>query len=92
MFVQTAEDLKVDGSKLRLVNVGQQTLYFSDRPVRIAGHLKMPAFLDEWKAGEGADNFASDRPTQRSRFMSRGVTKTSWLWSRSVIRSLRGRT
>ena len=39
MFVQTAEDLKVDADKktLRLVKVNQQTLYFSDRPVRIAG-------------------------------------------------------
>ena len=62
MFVQTAEDLKADGSTLRLVNVGQQTLYFSDRPVRIAGHLTMPAYLDEWKAGEGPDNFGSDPP------------------------------
>jgi hypothetical protein len=62
MFVQTAEDLKADGNTLRLVNVGQQTLYFSDRPVRIAGHLTMPAYLDEWKAGEGPDNFGSDPP------------------------------
>ena len=50
MFVQTADDLKADGKTLRLVNVGQQTLYFSDRPVRIAGHMPMPAYMDEWKA------------------------------------------
>jgi len=62
MFVQTADDLKADGNTLRLVNVGQQTLYFSDRPVRVAGHLTMPAYLDEWKAGEGPDNFGSDPP------------------------------
>ena len=62
MFVQTAEDLKADDKTLRLVNVGQQTLYFSDRPVRIAGHLPMPAYLDEWKAGAGPDNFANDPP------------------------------
>lgn len=62
MFVQTAEDLKADGDTFRLVNVGQQALYFSDRPVRIAGHLTMPAYLDEWKAGEGPDNFGSDPP------------------------------
>ena len=42
MFVQTADDLKADGNTLRLVNVGQQTLYFSDRPARVAGHLTMP--------------------------------------------------
>ena len=47
MFVQTAESLKADDKTLRLVNVGQQTLYFSDRPVRVAGHLTMPAYLDE---------------------------------------------
>src|SRR5437660_10025576 len=62
MFVQTADDLKADGNTLRLVNVGQQILYFSDRPVRVAGHLTMPAYLDEWKAGEGPDNFGSDPP------------------------------
>ncbi len=62
MFVQTADDMKADSKTLRLVNVGQQTLYFSDRPVRIAGHLTMPAYLDEWKAGEGPDNFGSNPP------------------------------
>ena len=42
MFVQVAEDLKVDAAAktLRLVKVNPQTLYFSDRPVRIAGHFK----------------------------------------------------
>ena len=62
MFVQTAEDLKADDKTLRLVNVGQQTLYFSDRPVRIAGHMTMPSYLDEWKAGAGSDNFTADPP------------------------------
>ena len=28
LFVQTAEDFKADGKTLRLVNFGQQTLYF----------------------------------------------------------------
>jgi hypothetical protein len=72
MFVQTADDLKADGKTLRLVNVGQQTLYFSDRPVRIAGHISMPAYLDEWKAGEGSDNFASDPPNATLSVYERG--------------------
>jgi hypothetical protein len=62
MFVQTADGLEADGKTLRLVGVGRQTVYFSDRPVRVAGHLTMPAYLDEWKVGEGPDNFASDPP------------------------------
>jgi hypothetical protein len=45
---------------LRLVKVNQQTLYFSDRPVRIAGHLKMADYLQEWTKGE--DNFGEDPP------------------------------
>jgi hypothetical protein len=64
MFVQTAEDLKVDpaASTFRLVNVNQQTLYFSDRPVRIAGHIKMPDYLEEWTKKAGKDNFGIDPP------------------------------
>jgi hypothetical protein len=64
MFVQTAEDLKVDPAKstLRLVKVNQQTLYFSDRPQRIAGHLKMADYLKEWTAKAGKDNFGANPP------------------------------
>ena len=64
MFVQSAEDLKVDpaASTFRLVKVNQQTLYFSDRPVRIAGHIKMADYLKEWTAKAGKDNFAADPP------------------------------
>jgi hypothetical protein len=64
MFVQTAEDLKVDPAKstFRLVKVNQQTLYFSDRPQRIAGHIKMADYLKEWTAQAGKDNFKADPP------------------------------
>jgi hypothetical protein len=64
MFVQIADGIEVDGAAktLRLVNVGQQTLYFSDRPVRIAGHLKLADYLNEWTAQAGKDNFSEDPP------------------------------
>ena len=62
MFVQVADDMKADATTVRLVGVAQQTVYFSDRPVRMAGHLSMAAYLDEWKATEGPDNFANDPP------------------------------
>jgi len=64
MFVQIADDLKVDAvaNTLRLVKVGQQTVYFSDRPVRLAGHLKMADYLDEWTEKAGEDNFGADPP------------------------------
>jgi cell division protein FtsL len=64
MFVQSAEDLKVDAAKntFRLVKVNQQTLYFADRPDRLAGHLKMADYLKEWTAAAGKDNFKADPP------------------------------
>jgi hypothetical protein len=64
MFVQIAEDLKADpaAKTFRLVNVSQQTVYFADRPVRIAGHIKMADYLKEWTSKAGKDNFAKDPP------------------------------
>ena len=64
MFVQSAEGLKVDtdSKTFRLVKVNQQALYFSDRPQRIAGHIKMPDYLKEWTAKAGQNNFGDDPP------------------------------
>ena len=64
LFVQTAENLKVDAAAktLRLVKVNQQVLYFSDRPQRIAGHLTMADYLKEWTAKAGKDNFGANPP------------------------------
>lgn len=64
MFVQSAEDFKADPAKntFRLVKVNQQTLYFADRPQRLAGHISMADYLQEWTARAGKDNFAVDPP------------------------------
>jgi len=64
MFVQIADDLKVDptAQTLRLVHVGQQTIYFADRPERIAGHMKMVDYLNEWTSKAGSDNFHNNPP------------------------------
>lgn len=64
MFVQIAEDLRVDDAAkvVRLVGVGQQTLYFADRPVRLAGHIPMADYLKEWTSKAGKDNFSKDPP------------------------------
>ena len=64
MFVQIADDVKVDkaAKTVRLVKVNQQTLYFADRPERIAGHIKMPTYLTEWTAKAGKDNFGNNPP------------------------------
>lgn len=60
LFVQTARDVALEGDTLTLKGVGKATLFFSDRPERVAGHMDNQAFVDSW--GEGADSFASDPP------------------------------
>jgi hypothetical protein len=77
MFVQTADDLKADGKTLRLVNVNPQTVYFSDRPKRIAGHVTMAAYLDEWKAGEDPNNFSNDPPNATLSVYEGGKTENT---------------
>ncbi|WP_300319166.1 hypothetical protein [Accumulibacter sp.] len=62
MFVQSADGLKADDKTLRLINVAPQTIYFSDRPERIAGHITLPAYLEEWTAAAGPNNFSKDPP------------------------------
>ncbi len=62
MFVQTAERMKADDKTLRLVNVSPQTVYFTDRPVRLAGHVTMPNYMKEWTAAAGPNNFSKDPP------------------------------
>ena len=62
MFVQSAEGLKADDKTLRLVNVSPQTIWFSDRPVRQAGHVTTQAYMKEWTAAAGPNNFSKDPP------------------------------
>ncbi len=62
MFVQSSESLKADDKTLRLVNVSPQTVYFTDRPVREAGNITMPAYLEEWTAASGPNSFSQDPP------------------------------
>jgi hypothetical protein len=42
LFVQTAQTVSSEGDQLTLHNIGQTTLFFSDRPERIAGHPGAP--------------------------------------------------
>lgn len=62
MFVHVADDFVADpdAKTLRLVNVSPQVLFFSDRPQRLVGHLKMARYLDEWTKVK--DNFGEDPP------------------------------
>lgn len=59
LFVQSAHAGSFDGTRLTLDGVGA-TLFFSDRPARVSGHLETAKYLGAW--GEGPDSFAADPP------------------------------
>ena len=62
LFVQSAKSMTFDPdtSKLTLKNVSPVTVFFTDRPERIAGNMKTAKFVPFWS--EGKDSFESDPP------------------------------
>lgn len=62
LFVQTAKSMSYDSAtkKLTLVGVSPVTLFFSDRPNRIAGNMTTDGFIPFWSTGK--DSFLSDPP------------------------------
>ena len=62
LFVQTAPGMAFDADQNRLTlhNVSPVTLFFSDRPERIAGNMNTEAFVPLWSTG--TDSFLSDPP------------------------------
>jgi len=60
MFVQTAESVDSDGQTLTLCGITPSTLYFSDRPKRVVGHMSTADFVDLWAIGD--NSFATDPP------------------------------
>src|SRR5271157_2492743 len=62
LLVQTAKGLTFDKATntLSLVGVSPITLFFADRPERVAGNMKTSAFIPFWRHGK--DSFAKDPP------------------------------
>jgi hypothetical protein len=62
LFVQNSRGVAIDKDKgtLALKGVSPTTLWFTDRPVRMAGHFSMKEYLATWE--EGKDNFTADPP------------------------------
>ena len=62
LFVQTAKSMSFDkaNNKLALEGVSSTTLFFTDRPERIAGNMKTTSFIPFWSTGK--DSFLKDPP------------------------------
>jgi hypothetical protein len=70
MFVQTAQAAASDGTTLTLKGVTPSTLYFSDRPQRVVGHMTTADFVELWDAGE--NSFEEDPPNAVLAFLEPG--------------------
>jgi hypothetical protein len=72
LFVQTAASMAFAAgrNRLTLANVSPVTLFFSDRPDRIAGTMTTEAFVPFWSAGK--DSFLSDPPNADLSIMEDG--------------------
>ena len=60
LFVQDAEDVSFAEGKMTLQGISGTTVFFSDRPDRIAGHMTTEDFVKNW--GKGEDSFEMDNP------------------------------
>jgi hypothetical protein len=70
MFVQTAQGIeRIDGT-LTLQGVTPSTLYFSDRPERVVGHMTTADFVDLWAIGD--NSFETDPPNAVLSFLEPG--------------------
>ena len=70
LFAQTASGLTTDGDRVTFHRLSPSTLYFSDRPQRVVGHLTTQQFVDEW--GKGENSFADDPPNAVISFVETG--------------------
>lgn len=71
MFVQTAQGIDSAGGTLTLRGVTPSTLYFSDRPQRVVGHMSTADFVDMWAIGE--NSFEADPPNAVLAFLEPGA-------------------
>ena len=62
LFVQTAQDVVMGRDRLTLIGVSPTTVFFSDRPKRISGHMTTADFVREWKEGQSKESFHTDPP------------------------------
>jgi hypothetical protein len=70
LFVQTAHGAESIDGRMVLRSVTPSTLYFSDRPQRVVGHLTTSEFVGFWD--EGDDSFAIDPPNAVLAFVAQG--------------------
>jgi hypothetical protein len=70
LYVQNAKGVTLEKGKLVLRGVNPNTICFTDRPARLAGHLPTSSFIPLWSQGE--DSFLKDPPNATLAIFSGG--------------------
>jgi len=77
LFVQNAKDVVMEKGRLTLIGVSPTTIFFSDRPKRIAGHMYTEDFVLEWRRYRcGVEKSPSGRRCTRLRHRCAGTGRT----------------
>lgn len=62
LFVQSGKNADFNGKILKINNITSNTIYFSNRPQRIVGHIPNADFLKAWNSKKQKDSFKKDSP------------------------------
>ena len=90
LFVQTARSMTYDKTtgKLTLKAVSPVTVFFTDRPERIAGNMKTADFVPFWSKGK--ESFLSDPPNADISMLEGGELHQVVAVLQSPVLSLKG--
>ncbi|WP_420122177.1 hypothetical protein [Nakamurella sp.] len=70
MFVHTARSVSSTDGSLTLHGLNPATLYFSDRPERVVGHMTTEQFVQMWS--QGPNSFLEDPPNAVLSWVEKG--------------------
>ena len=70
MFVQSARGMTSSNGSVTFHGLSHSTLFFSDRPQRVVGHVHTREFVEQWDEGE--NSFAEDPPNAVVSFLEKG--------------------
>ena len=62
LFVQNAKGVDIRDTRLSMIGISPTTIFFADRPKRIAGHMQTKDFIEDWQKDTGKESFKSDPP------------------------------
>jgi hypothetical protein len=68
LYVQNAREVTYKDGRLTLIDVSPMVLFFANRPYRIAGHVHISEYMQDW--GNVQDNFRDDPPNATLSFIN----------------------